>query len=67
MLLFDDIPRPETDVPDQHEAAFAYLNRSARPEASRVRQLVEDWLARYPAHHRDSLIARLRSPIDDQH
>jgi hypothetical protein len=43
------------------------LNRSGRTEASRVRQLEEDWLARYPAHHRDSLIARLRSSIDDQH
>jgi hypothetical protein len=67
MPIFDDIPRPDSDVPDQHEAAFAYLNRSGRPEASRVRQLVEDWLARYPTHHRDSLAARLRSPIDDQH
>jgi hypothetical protein len=67
MPLFDDIPRPDTDVPDQHEAAFAYLNRSGRPEASRVRQLVEDWLVRYPAHDRDVLIARLRSTIDDQH
>jgi hypothetical protein len=67
MPLFDDIPRPDTDVPDQHEAAFAYLNRSGRPEAARVRQLLEDWLARYPAHGRDALIARLRSTIDDQH
>jgi hypothetical protein len=67
MPLFDDIPRPDTDVWNQHEAAFAYLNRSGRPEASRVRQLIEDWLARYPADHRDALIARLRSSIDDQH
>lgn len=66
-MLFDDIPRPDTDVPDHHEAAFAYLNRSGRPEAARVRQLVEDWLARYPAHDREALIARLRSTIDDQH
>jgi hypothetical protein len=67
MPLFDDIPRHETDVPDQHEGAFAYLNRSGRSEASRVRHLVEDWLARYPAHDRDALITRLRSTIDDQH
>ena len=67
MRLFDDIPRPDTGVPDQHETAFAYLNRSGRPEAARVRELVEDWLARYPAHDRDALIARLRSTIDDQH
>jgi hypothetical protein len=67
MPLFDNIPRPDADVPDQQEAAFAYLNRSGRPEAARVRQLVEGWLAHYPAHERDALIARLRSTIDDQH
>lgn len=67
MFLFDDIPRPDTDVPDQHEAAFAYLNRSGRSEAARVRQLVEDWLGHYPEQHRDALLARLRSNIDDQH
>lgn len=67
MSLFDDIPRPDEDAPDQHEAAFAYLNRSGRPEALRVRRLVEDWLAHYPADGRDTLIARFRSTIDDQH
>lgn len=66
-MLFDDIDRPDTDVPDHHEAAFAYLNRSGRPEASRVRRLIEDWLTHYPDHDRDALIARLRSTIDDQH
>jgi hypothetical protein len=65
--LFDEISRPDTDVPDQHEAAFAYLNRSGRPEAARVRQLIENWLNDYPAPNRAALIARLRSPIDDQH
>jgi hypothetical protein len=67
MPLFDDIPRPDTDVPSQHETAFAYLNRSGRQEAVRVRQLVDKWLTRYPARDRDALIARLRSTIDDQH
>jgi hypothetical protein len=66
-MVFDDIPRPDIDWSDQHEAAFAYLNRSGRPEAARVRQLVEDWLARYPADGRDAQVARLRSTIDDQH
>ena len=66
-MLFDDIPRPDMGVHDQHETAFAYLNRSGRPEAARVRQLVENWLARYPARDHEALIARLRSTIDDQH
>jgi hypothetical protein len=32
-----------------------------------VRQLVDGWLDRYPAGHRDGLVARFRSSIDDQH
>jgi hypothetical protein len=32
-----------------------------------VREIVENWLSRYPAPGRGALIAPLRSPIDDQH
>jgi hypothetical protein len=67
MSIFDDIPRSDRDPPQQDETAFAYLNRSGRAEGARVRQLVEDWLSRYPEKDRDTLIARLRSSIDDQH
>jgi len=67
MTIFDSIPRDRSDPPHQHETAFAYLNRSGRAEADRVRQLVDAWLDRYPAGHRDGLVARLRSTIDDQH
>jgi hypothetical protein len=67
MTIFDDITREDTNPPYQDDTAFAYLNRSGRPEAARVRQLVDDWLTHYPAHDRDSLVARLRSAIDDQH
>ncbi|MGD0108769.1 MAG: hypothetical protein ABSC06_32740 [Rhodopila sp.] len=67
MTIFDDITRGDADPPHQDETAFAYLNRSGRPEAARVRQLINDWLTHYPAHDRDSLVTRLRSVIDDQH
>ena len=66
-MLFDDILRPDMAPHNEHEAVFCYLNRSGRPEAACVRQLVENWLTRYPANHRGALIARLRSSIDDQH
>lgn len=67
MSIFDDIIRDSDEPPEQGEGLFAYLNRSNRLEAARVRDLVDDWLSRYPAEHRDSLVARFRSSIDDQH
>ncbi|WP_038384411.1 hypothetical protein [Bradyrhizobium elkanii] len=67
MSIFDDIPREDDNLPLPHETQFAYLNRSGRPEATRVREKVEAWFAAYPETHRDALIARFRSAIDDQH
>lgn len=65
--IFDDIAHELDDPPQQDETAFAYLNRSGRAEAERVRQLVVRWFDHYPAEKRDGLLARFRSPIDDQH
>jgi hypothetical protein len=65
--IFDDIPRDDAGPPHQDETAFAYLNRSGRIEAQRVRELVDAWLGRYPGAQRDGLVARFRSAIDDQH
>jgi hypothetical protein len=67
MSIFDDIGRDDDGLPGQDESAFFYLNRSNRVEAARVRQNIDTWLEHYPRKHRDSLIARLRSAIDDQH
>ena len=67
MTIFDDITRRDTAPLLQHETAFAYLNRSGRSEAARVRQLIDTWLETYPSDDHDALVARLRSPIDDHH
>ena len=67
MPVFDDIIREGEGARDHNERAFAYLNRSARSEGGRVRELVERWFARYPAAHRDRLISRFRPAIDDSH
>ncbi len=67
MSAFDQIPRTDHRPPPPGEAAFAYLNRSARPEADRVRSLIDQWLAVYPASHREQIVSRLRSSIDAQH
>jgi hypothetical protein len=67
MTIFDDIPRSALDPPAHDEPFFGYLNRSGRLEAERVRQLVDEWLARYPASSRDNLVSRFRSLNDDAH
>ncbi|MGM4991280.1 hypothetical protein [Tardiphaga sp. 841_E9_N1_2] len=67
MSIFDDIPRDDLEPPLPDETQFAYLNRSARPEAARVREKVDAWFAAYPETHRGALVSRFRSTIDDQH
>ena len=67
MAVFDDI-EPDLDGPmAPDETDFGYVSRSNRPEAARVRDLIEDWISRYPDEHRPALVARLRSKIDDAH
>jgi hypothetical protein len=67
MAVFDDIT-PDLNGPmAPDETAFGYLSRSTRPEAARVRDLIEDWISRYPEEHCTALVARLRSKIDDAH
>lgn len=47
------------------ESQYAYLCRSARPEAAGVRRLVESWVASYPRVHRAEMVARLRTRRDE--
>jgi len=65
--IFDDFPSRDADPRPDGETEFAYLNRSGRPEARRVRQLVDGWLAHYSGEHRDILVTRFRSANDDEH
>jgi hypothetical protein len=67
MSIFDDITSDDEGPPSQDETAFSYLNRSNRIEATRVRQNIDRWLEHYPKDHREALVGRLRSAIDDQH
>lgn len=67
MAVFDDI-EPDLDGPKApDETDFGYLSRSTRHEAARVRDLIEDWISRYPDEDRGVMVARLRSKIDDAH
>jgi hypothetical protein len=46
---------------------FDYLNGSSRPEAERVRSLLDEWCSFYPHYARAELIARLRTRSDVSH
>jgi hypothetical protein len=47
-MLFDDIQREYQGPALYAEPHFAYLNRSARPQAMRIRATLEMWFSHYP-------------------
>lgn len=60
-MLFT-IPTPVDSSPKRNgESSFAFLERSARPEIARVRELLTDLLREYPDFEREEAIARIRS------
>ena len=67
MLIFDSKERTSGEAGSSSISQFAYLNASARPEAARVRETLEDFITRFPEAYRGALIARLRSELDEVH
>ena len=67
MPLFDDVVRDDTGAALYAEPKSEYLNRSARPAAQRIRDLLELWFSRYPEEQRLDLRGRFRSPDDNHH
>lgn len=65
--LFDDFHRDYTGAARYSEPQFAYLNRSARPEANLIRALLEGWFSRYPQPEAAGLRACFRSSNDLQY
>ena len=59
--LFDNIDRVYEGRREHSERAFDYINRSARPEYSKIRELLEVWFSRYPSKERETLKNSLRS------
>ncbi len=59
--LFDDINRVYNGPAEFAESIFNYLNRSARPESQKVRELLEEWFSKYPDEEKEDLKNRLRS------
>lgn len=67
MSAFDDIERNLEGPAGRLISSFDYLNESARPEAARVRELIDAALARYPASNREAMRNRLRSVDETGH
>jgi hypothetical protein len=62
--LFDDKPREHLAPSENSEHPFEYTNRSARPEAAKVREFLERAFSHCPADRQEQLVARMRS---DEH
>jgi hypothetical protein len=58
--LFDDIIRNDEGPAQRSESTFTWLNRSARPVCSTIRQELEAWFSRYPANHQEEMRTRFR-------
>jgi hypothetical protein len=65
--LFDDIQRTDSAPAYDTESSFRFLNRVARPEWERVRQLVETWFEQYPKHDQIDLGSRFQKDEIGQH
>ncbi len=62
--VFDDKSREHLGPKGGGEPHFTYLDRSARPEAGRIRELLEEWVRRVSSSERVRLSVGLRSRDD---
>lgn len=75
MKLFDDKERTNHELPTRTDSAFDYLNNTARPDAAKLRALIESWFQRYletkksdPSKNgKFDLQQRFQSDSDDVH
>ena len=67
MKLFEGIVRSYTGYPDYGESAYDFLNRSALPERSRIRKLLESWFSKIDAGSQRDIQARFQRPEEYTH
>jgi hypothetical protein len=67
MQLFDDVQRTYEGFREARESHYAFLNRSARPESKRTRQVLAQWFLKYPDEHRYTLNTSFRSRSEKTH
>ena len=66
-MLFDDHKRLFMGSPYYAESEYAYLNRSGRPAAGRVRSLMNKWYMEYPECSRADIRGRFQYSDPGQH
>ena len=66
-MLFDDFERQDDSPARYTEPHYTFLNRSARPNFVKVRDVLEEWFSHYPSGEAPSLARRFRLTEDPQH
>ena len=66
-LLFDNMERTDASSKQHNEPLFAYLNRSARREATETRGRLESWFERFPVEAQHDVRERFRGDDDHAH
>jgi len=59
--------RTQWHIPKRNDSHYAYLNVSPRPEASKVRKVLEHWYSAMPDNSKPDVRGRFRSPDYAQH
>ncbi len=64
IMLFSHITRTAVDSKTDEESEYSYLDRIARVEAGRVREVLEDWFSRYPEAEKKKFLSRFCTDDD---
>ena len=59
-MLFDNVERINGNPSEQGESLYAFLNGTAGNDWQRVRDVLTEWLSRYPEAERPTLISRFQ-------
>lgn len=63
-MIFSNVERTDVGPKLSRESEYAFMDRSARPEIGRVRELLEQLAHEYPLNEQADLVSRFRSGDD---
>jgi hypothetical protein len=64
ITVFDEARKTDTARKKRHESLYSYLSRSANPDSTAGRRLIEEWFSRFPADEQTNLRSRFQSGRD---